>query len=343
MKDKKKFEKSEAFKKQNEYKKLVSDGTVKFVLKYEKSKLYKNYLDVKDSFDLKRYFELEELIQSEEYKKRVAWLEDKKRWEQTEEHKKEQQYEQEKTKPGFINYFKYKDSDDFDFFKNWAVIFEDDFLDKKLNTEKWGTCTPTTNKVLGENYAMPGDLGIFTGGNNLKFDNKLCIQVKQEKAKGKVWQMPAGLVPTDFEYTSGMVTTGDKFEMEDGILEAKIAFSPVKQVASSFYLSGDEVTPRINLVEMGVNNNVGISTINGKGKIENSGLDISNLRRGEYIFTLEKLGATFTWKINETEVWKQNNSALNKALQLSAASMVVDKLSGSSNFEIEWVKCYRKK
>jgi hypothetical protein len=140
-----------------------------------------------------------------------------------------------------------------------------------------------------------------------------------------------------------MVTTEDKFEMEDGVLEAKVKFNPVKQVASSFYLTGDEVSPRVNLVEMGVKNNVGISTINSSGKIENTGLDISNLKRGDYIFTLEKVGANFTWKINNTEVWEQAGNSVSKTLKLTASSLVINKFSGSSDFEIEWVKCYRKK
>ncbi|MCY1723144.1 hypothetical protein OU798_22540 [Prolixibacteraceae bacterium Z1-6] len=346
LKDKKKFEKSEAFKKLNEFKKLAADANVKFVLKYEKSSLYKNYLDVKDSFDLKRYFELEKSIQSDEFKKKKAWLEDKKRWEKTEEFKKLQQYDQEKAKPEFVRYFKYKDSNDFDFFKKWEVVFEDDFTAKELDTKKWKTCNPVSEKLLGENYAMPGDLNIFTMGENLKTGNGLVIQVKSERTTGKTWQMPAGFVPTEFDYTSGLITTNSDFALEDGIIEAKINFNPKKEVASAFYLAGEEASPRINLVEMGTKNNVGISKVNGSGKIENSGLEISNLKKGKYIFSVEKVGGTFIWKINETEVWQQSNNDLSKPLQSTASSLVIEKLSGSQtpvNFEIDWVKCYRKK
>ncbi len=346
LKDKKKFEKSDAYQKQQEFKKLAADTTVKFVLRYEKSALYKNYLDVKDSFELKRYFELEKIIQTEEFKQKKAWLEDKKRWEKTEEYKKEQQYQLEKAKPEFVKYFRYKDSTDFDFLKNWEVIFEDNFSGKELDAEKWKTCSSVAEKTLGENYAMPGDLNIFTQGKNLKTGKGLSIQVKKEKYTGKVWQMPAGFVPTEFEYTSGLISSGSAFSLEDGIVEAKIKFDPVKQVASSFYLCGNETSPRINLIEMGTKNNVGISTVNNKGKIENSGLDISNLKRGDYILSVEKKGASFSWKINEVEVWQQNSNELNKPLKMNASSLVIEELSGSQvpvNFEIDWVKCYRKK
>jgi len=345
LKDKKKFEKSEAFKKYNEYKKLAADDTVKFVLKFEKSALYKNYLDVKDSFDLKRYFELEELTKSEEFKKQKAWLEDKKRWEKTEEFKKEQQYLKEKSIPEFVNYFKYKDSTAFDYFTEQQVVFEDDFSDTKLNREKWSTSLSIADKTLGENYAMPGDLNIFTNGENLRLDKKLQISVRKEKASGKVWKMPAGFVPIEFEYTSGLISSHNSFQLVDGIVEAKIKYDPAKQVVSSLYLQGEKAGNRVNILEMGSRNNLGVSMLNAQGKVESRGLDISNLKKGEYIFALEKQGSTFTWKINDVEVFKEEHKDFNQASHLVASSLVIDEIPGSSphTFEISWIKCYTRK
>ena len=344
LKDKKKFEKSEAYKKYTDYKKLASDPVVTFVLKFEKSKLYKNYLDVKESYDLKRFNELKELIESEEYKKQKVWLEDKKRWEKTEDAQKLKQYETDRKKPEFVKYFKYKDRSDFDFFKNWDVVFEDSFRDKKLNDSKWMTSSLAASKTLGLNYALPGDLSVFTDGANIQTGNKLSILVKREHKDGMVWQMPGGFVPADFEYTSGIISSGENFQLEDGIVEAKIYFNPVKQVASSFFLANGSNVPRVNLVEMGAKNILGVYTMNGRGKIASEGLEINNLKKGAYIFTLEKSGATFTWKINDQEVLQLNNNDLNKPLELSASSLVIDKLPGSSvNFEVEWVKCYHRK
>lgn len=345
LKDKKKFEKSEAFRKYNDFKKLGADDTVKFVLKFEKSKLYKNYLGVKDSFDLQRYHELETRLSSEEFKKQKAWLEDKKRWEKTEEFLKNQRYLKEKTKPEFVNYFKYKNSSDFDFFIKQEVVFEDNFADSKLNKEKWSTSLPVADKLLGENYAMPGDLNIFTNGKNLHLDNKLQIKAKKEKASGKIWKMPAGFVPTDFEYTSGLISSHQSFQLIDGIIEAKIKYDPSKQILSSLFLEGEKAGSRVNILEMGFRNNVGVSTLNAHGKVESKGLDISNLKKGDYIFSLEKQGSVFTWKINQTEVLKEEHRDFNQASHLVASSLVVDEFSGSAthNFEILWIKCYTRK
>lgn len=347
LKDKKKFEKSEAYKKQQRYKQLAADADVRFVLKFEKSGLYKNYLDVKDSFDLKRYFELTEITQSKEFLERKAYLEDKKRWEKTDEFKKQQEFIALKKKPQFALYFKYKESSDFDFIKNWEVVFEDDFQAPEPDKTKWSNINFLSEKLLGDNYSMPGDLHVFANGRNIKTGGQLSVLVKKEKANGKVWQMPAGFVPAEFDYTSDLVSTGKSFWTEEGIFEAKIKFNPVKQVVSSFYLAGENNTPRINLVEMGTKNNLGILTLGKNGKANSVGLDISNLKPGKwYIFSVEKSGQSIVWKINETEVYSAQDASLNFPLHINASSIVVNEIENSKlpvSFEIDWVKCYRKK
>ena len=347
LKDKKKFEKSEAYKKQQRFKQLAADEDVKFVLKFEKSLAYKNYLDVKDSFDLKRYFELDEITKSKEFLERKEYLEDDKKWEKSEEYVKQQEFLKMKKLSHFVKYFKYKGTTDFDFLKNWEVSFKDDFSETKQDAEKWNNISFIADKLLGDNYSLPGDLHVFANGNNVKTKDKLIVSVKKEKKTGKVWKMTAGFIPTEFEYTSDFLSTGKSFWQEDGIYEAKIRFNPLKQVVSSFYLSGENSTPRINLLEMGTKNRIGISTLNSSGKTETNGLNISNLKGGKsYIFSIEKLGNSLSWKINETEVLTIHNSTMNFPLHLNVSSIVVFDVPASKlpvDFEIDWVKCYRKK
>ena len=347
LKDKKKFEKSEAYRKLQGYKNLASDPDVKFYQKFGKSALYKNYLDVKDSSDLKRFDELKAITTSKEFLERKAYLEDKKKWEKTEAYANQQKYLEMKNLPHLANYFKYKNSSDFDFFRNWEVTFEDDFSSPTIHQGKWSVNSYWADKTMGNNYSAPGDLQAYTNGKNLKTGGKLTIEVRKEKHPGTMWKMPAGFIPAEFDYTSGLVSTGKNFWMEDGIMEAKIKFQPVKQLVSSFYLQGEKNTPRINLLEMGVKNRLGFAGIDGGGKIKWEGLDISNLKKGKsYIFALEKAGTKFTWKINETEVLTMNKQDLNTSLHLNASSLVVFDVPGSglpAQFEIDWVKCYRKK
>lgn len=347
LKDKTKFDKSEAFKKYKRYKDLVADSDIKFFLKFEKSGLYKNYLDVAESFELKRYFELEEIIKSKEFKAEKAYLEDKKKWEKTDEYARQQKFIAMKELPHFVKYFKYKNTNIFDFFRNWKIVFEDEFSSAKLDTEKWSVKSYVAEKLLGDNYSMPGDLNVFTDGRNINTGGKLSITVKKENSIAKVWQMPAGFMPRELNFTSGLISSWRNFWMNDGILEAKIYFNPVKQVVSSFWLSGEKNTPRINLLEMGTKNRLGISTLNGSGSVEFVGIDISSLNKKKpYIFTVEKNAKNITWKINDVLVFDTSYSAIEDSLHLNASSLVVYDLPSSVlpvNFEIEWVKCYQKK
>jgi len=345
LKDYKKFENSEANKKQIRFRQLESDADVKFFLNFEKSSLYKNYLDVADSFDLKRYVELEEITGSKEFKERKAYLEDKKKWEKTDEFAHQQEYLEMKKLPHLVKYFKNKGTTVFSFFNEWEIAFEDDFSKPQLDTEKWALKAYLADKLLGDNYSLAGDNHVFTTGKNIKVNGKLNIEVRKEKATGKVWQMPAGFVPAEMDYTSGIISSWNSFWMEDGIFEAKINFNPVEQLVSSFYLSGEQNMPRVNLLEMGAKNRLGILNVNA-GKAHVNGIDISNLKRGWYIFTIAKQGNSFTWKINEAEILTLQSPEMNMKLHASASSIVVNDIPASNlpaNFEIGWVKCYRKK
>ncbi len=347
LKDKKKFENSEANKKYSRFKQLSSDPDLKFVLKFEKSGLYKNYLDVAESFDLKRYKELEEITTSKEFKEQKAYLEDKKKWEKTDEFALQQAYLKMKQLPHLARYFKNKGTNIFNFFNEWQVVFEDDFLQPKLDTEKWATKGYLADKMLGDNYSLAGDNHIFTDGKNLQFNGKLNITVRKEKVQGKIWQMPAGFIPVELDYSSGIISSWKSFWTEGGIIEAKIKFDPNAQIVSSFYLTGEQNTPRLNLLEMGAKNRFGILNLTSDGKANVNGMDISNLKSGKwYIFSVEKSGNNLTWKINETEIFTLQSSELKEKLHLNASSIVVQDVPAQqlpAGFEIDWVRGYGRK
>jgi hypothetical protein len=346
LKDKTKFEKSEPGKKLTRCQQLEHDTDIKFYLAFDKSKSYRNYFAVDGSAELKRYRELSEIIASSEFAERKKYLEDINKWEKTDEYKRQQKYIALKKQTNLLKYFKYKGTPVFDFYRNWEVAFADDFAGNTADTEKWSFTSFQANKMLGDNVSLAGDLHVFTQGKNLKTGKKLTIEVRKEKAAGKVWQMPAGFVPAEMEYTSGLVSTWNSFNLEDGIFEVKVKFDTVPQVVSSVYLSGETDLPRVNLVEMGTKNRMGVLTLNNK-KAEVTGLDIANLKKGVwYIFTVEKQGSNLAWKINDTEVFQMQYPSLKGKLHLNIASLVVHEIPAShlpSAFEIEWVKCWHKK
>lgn len=341
LKDRKKAEKSDAFKKYCRYKELSSDELVQFILKFEKSKSYKNFLDTKDSFALKRLLELEDTISSDAFKQKKAWLKDPKRWEKTEDFTTWQEFEKLKQHPGIDLYLRYRGTDAFANLAKQQVVFEDDFKGK-TQKEVWQTTYQPIPNAPVECLALPGDYSVFTPGKNLKLTGQLGIEVRKENVQGMIWQMPAGFVPAEFDYTSGILTTSASFLSENAIIEAKVRFNPHKAIYNAIYISGQSAMPRLNLVELGARNKVGVSQLNSANKVQSTGLDISNLKPGIYVFTLEKSGRTCTWKINEIPVFTHQMPNLEGQLTLGISSMVVDEIPNRDLpyvFEVHWIRC----
>jgi hypothetical protein len=348
LKDKKKLEKSEAWKKFVKFRELASNDDIRFFLKFEKSSLFKNYIDTKDSYQLKRFHELKALTASADFLKRKAYLEDKNKWEKTEEFARQQRFLELKKHPKIELYFKYCTSHAFDFLKNWEISFEDHFEGKSIDATKWTPNTYWADRLVGENFSQAADLQCYSGGKNCQVgQSTLSIQVKKEKAEGKRWVPGQGFVPDSFDYTSDSVSTIKSFWQKEGIFEAKIRFTPLKQVVQSCHLLGEAVSPQITLVEAGPGSRSGILSFQDGKKPQFSGVDLKNLRKDKfYIFTLEWEKSHLTWKINERIIFETDEPRLKDQLHLNLASLVVHEVDPSKlpvSFVTDWIRCYRKK
>jgi hypothetical protein len=348
LKDKAKLGKSDPWKKYLKFKELASNEDIRFFQKFEKSALYKNYLDTQDSYPLKRFHELKDLTASAGFQKRKAYLEDKKKWEKTEEFARQQHFMELKKHPSVDLYFKYCHSHEFDFLKKWEISFEDHFEGKSLDSGKWTPNSLWADRLVGSCFSQVSDLQCYTGGKNSSaVQSTLSIQVKKEKAEGKRWVPGQGFMSESFDYTSDMLSTIHSFWQKEGIFEAKIHFNPVRQVVQSCHLLGEGVSPQITLVEAGPRSRCGIITFQDGKKPEFTGIDLKNLRKDRYyIFTLEWENNNFTWKINGQTVFMTQDSRLKEQLHLNFTSLVVSEVDPSGlpvTFKVDWVRCYRKK
>jgi len=288
--------------------------------------------------------ELQKITASDEFKARVAYLEDKHKWEKTEEAAKEKRYEELLKLPQLVTYLKYKHSTAFDFFKKWDLVFEDRFETGKLDLQKWQTQSHWASQSLGQNFSQVGDLHAFTDGRNVSVDGKsLKIEVRKENAKGMQWRIPFGFVEQEFDYTSGIVSTAGVEWWKHGLLEAKVKYAPAQNLVDALYLLGEESTPQVNLVEMGVKNRLGLLSKSADG-IQAACESISGLKEGEfYIFSLEWSAHSLVWKINGREMLSLNQNVPAFKMHLNAASIVVAEPTGSlpHRFEIGWVRFYQ--
>lgn len=340
---KKKNEQSEEYKQITEYHRLKSSDDIQFLEHFKKSAAYKNYLEIKDSPERKELEDLRAIVASDEFKSRVAYLEDPQKWEKSEEYAKQKRLAEMQKLPETINYLKYEKSNAFDFFKKWNLVFEDRFNSGKLDGEKWLTLSHWANQTLGQNFSQPGDLHAFTDGKNVSVDGKtLRIELRRENAKGMQWRIPFGFVEQDFDYTTGIVSTAGIDWWKNGILEAKVKYSPDSNLVDVIYLLGEENSPQINLLEMGARNRVGILSKSSDGINAECG-SISGLKPGEYyIFKLEWSAHSLVWKVNERVVFTLNHNIPAFKMHLNAASILVTEGGNLPHrFEIDWVRFYQ--
>lgn len=347
LRDTKKLEKSDAWKKFRRYKELENSDDLVFFRKFKKSPLYRNYLDMKDSFQLARYRELKELTATPAFRERQAWLADNKKWEKSEEFARLQEFQRLKKHPRVELYNKYRESDHFQFLKEWETTFFESFEGKETLRQKWIFNTLWGERFLGTPYSQPGDLQGYSGGKNCHLrEGRLEIQVRKENISGKRWQPGVGFVPVTFGYSSDLLSTAGLFDQKEGIFEAKIKFSPVAQVVSSCHLMGEDQGYQLTLMESGPKSRLGVLLFSGNGQPRFEGVELKNLKHDKfYIFRLELEKNHLRWKINDCVVYETTLPGSGQPLHVNLLSLVVDEIPGSRlpvKFETAWVRCFRR-
>jgi beta-glucanase (GH16 family) len=175
----------------------------------------------------------------------------------------------------------------------------------------------------------------------------LSIVTKAEKANGRVWDPMVGLIPKQFDYSSSILNTGKSFKIKEGVIEAKVKFSAIGAITSAFSLTGSNPFPQIDVFRSG-QNCVGIGIIdradkNGTKKlVQIKGLNFNNF----HIFRLEIFGNELVWKINNHEVHREQLTKSAGELFLNFVGSLHQPVNGGSlphYFEIDWVRCLRKK
>ena len=327
----------------SEFEKLRDSNDLVFFRNFRKSSAYRNYELMLDSVEHKRYEELKQITESDDFVARVAYLEDKQKWEKTDGYKKEIRLSELKKLPQLATYLKYQSSNAFEFFRKWDLVFEDRFNSGKLDREKWLTQSHWASQTLGRNFSQVGDLHAFSEGRNVSVDfDALKIEVRKEKTHGMQWKVPYGFVEQEFDYSSGIVSTAGVEWWKHGILEAKVKYAPSSQLVDAIYLLGEETSPQINLLEMGVQNRMGM-LIKVADRIQAECESISGLKTGEfYIFRLEWNSHSLVWKINDREILTVSHDIPAFKMHLNLASIVVSEPTDLPHrFEIGWVRFYQ--
>jgi hypothetical protein len=349
---KKKFRSSEAFQKLRQFKELKRSSSLRRYFKLKASQKMRTYIEVKGSDRLKRMQELEQYLATDEFRKVKEYmaLKPQQKYEQSEEYKLEQEYLTLKKSDKLLWFRKLQKKNNFGKLKEWELTFEDDFAGGTLDSKKWMTNYFWGETLLKDTYALPGDKHFYTGGKNLEFaESVLKIITRKEKATGKVWNPIQGFLIQDFDYTSGLISTGQSFRQKYGKISAKIRMSqaPVRQ---AMWMVAEKILPHVDVAKM-ENGKLFYGNFWGdisvrKGVNKKIGKKAADKFTGDYfIYTIEWSPEKMVWKINNQAVLSQTRGIPHEPMYLVISAGVTNGVTEyqlPAKMEIDWVRIYQK-
>jgi beta-glucanase (GH16 family) len=344
-----KFENTQEYQKLQRMKALEKSSALSKFFKTHQSKQLAQYKQLENSREIAKYEELEKYIQSDEFKTRKTYLLDEKKWEKTEDHRLYVEFEQLKKSEKLNWYFKTKDLPKFADCREWKLVFEDNFDKGKLDTDKWITKYFWGEMLMGESYALPGEKQFFTDKNIEMNGSTVKLITRQNKVTGKEWNPVLGFYPKEFDYSSGMISSGKSHRQKYGRIEAKIKIPASEGIVHAFWLSGNTILPQVDIFKYNDKklyfssfwkDNSGVNGANN----DTAALSASTFTKGYFIYSLEWTPDKLIWKINNLVVKEQSVGVPEEELYLviNSAKFVEGSATLPSNLEVDWVRCYEK-
>jgi hypothetical protein len=347
------FKNTAAYGKEQEYLRLQNSQSIRSYFKFKISPLMENYKRLDGSEEIGKYENLEKFVNSEAFMKvkNFMALSPQKKYEQSEEYKLEQEYLGLKKSEKINWYFRLKKENDFRKITDWEMTFEDDFKEAKLSPKKWMNNYFWGDAILKDTYSLPGDKHLNTPGKNIEIkDSVLRITTRKENIEGKIWNPVLGFQKQQFNYTSGLVSTGKGYRQKYGVFKAKVRFSntPVRQAV---WMVAEKILPHVDVARLEKNK---IHFGNFWGNIsEKGGTNKKTYKKGGskfssdyFIYTLEWTPDKLVWKVNGLEALTQTQGVPQDPMYVGFSSGISDSVPDHmlpASMDIDWVRVYKKK
>ncbi len=333
---------------EKEFQQLDKSAPVRRYIKFENSAKYKDYVAFENSKELADHLALAKYLQSEEHAELLKTVDEK----LNQENEKKKKYEEFKNSKQYKWYMSLQGTQKFNELKRWEVVFEDDF-NSDLDHEKWITRYYWGDKMINDAYALENDRAFPTDGKNIETGNTLKIITKKEKVEGKVWKMPFGFIPQEFDYTTGMVNTAKSHRQQYGKIEAKIKINFAKAVNYNFWMASEKMLPHIDILKLQQKKSKATlshhyGNITDSQSIQHANTDFSGLDLDQdfFIYTLEWSKEKLTWKINDVVVNEQSKGVPQEPLYITFSCGITGKPNDSglpASMEVDWIRCYQEK
>lgn len=324
--------------------------------KYEKEQnkekeSYQRFVNDSSSKQIYDYEELEELINSDGYKNRVAELKNAKQYANSEEANQLKEFSKLQKNKEIKWYFNTLKQKDFSEQKEWEITFEDDFDNPELDASKWMTGYYWGKTLMNDNYVLSHEKQFYCDGNISVRNGVVRLTTKKEQARGKSWNPAIGFLEKDFDYTSALISTGQSFRQKYGKFEAKVRFSGAYPIVNVFWMLGETILPQIDVFKTskskGKELESGVHALKEKNKPESLLSSVKGAPfKGQYfIYSLEWSENLLVWKINGKEVLRETKNVPNEPMYLTFCTTLPENPKSSllpAYMDIDWVRCYKK-
>lgn len=337
------FKKSAEYQTLKRYQKAAKSSEVKYINKTQPSQVYRNYLAVKSGDRLKRYEELGQYVASSEFKSFKAEMTDKKRFQKSEEYRTICEFEKLSKSKDIIWYNKCSATQAFADLAKWKMTFQDEFDGGQLDNSKWTFGYYWGQALMNGVYSLDKEKQAFEKSNVKVYNSELTLSTVKGTTRGKAWQIPAGFVDKDFDFSSACVNTGASFRQKYGRFDFKVKFDFSKPLTHNIWLAGEKSMPQINIANYGTLKSKQIETsVVTKDGNQETVLDGADFGSGYYILSLLWTPEKLVWSVNGVEAFTIRKNVPQEPMYIAMSSNLTEdapKLSNSS-MVLDWVRVY---
>jgi len=317
-------------------KKVKSSELLRKMKAYEKSKAFKTYSRFHNSFIIKEYEEIELKVSTPEFQKSNEFWANEKRWHSTPEYAQQKRYFELLHNPDIAFYLNEK-PDRFESHKSFKLSFQDEFAWNTLDKSHWNFGFHYKNENIIGDHSFANEKQANNSGKNVTVESGILkLNTKNEKVIARTWDVEKGFIQKEFDFTSDVLQTADKFRQKYGVFSAKLKCTG--NVQHSFWLGSDDKLPLIKIFHFDGKK----ITLGNANQNLIDGVKIKGLNPCEfYIYKLIWTEKELIWMINDLEVYRTYGNIPSTEMYLAFNSFISDKQRGSvGSLEVDWVRVY---
>ena len=328
------FRETPDFQKVHSAEERKADSLLKKYYDLYNSSLYKNYMKVLNSSELKQLTALEEEVNTEDFKVRHALWEDNKRWEHSDEYRIEQRFNQLAKSDDIKFYFTQREER-----IDWAELFRPAFDDDMSSGKNWKPGFGYANPAMKDGHSRTSERQAYNGGKNTFFaEGRMDVETRAESKKAIAWDEKKGFVEEVFDFTSDAMNTKEAFAQESGLFMAKIR---TQGVGHHFFglTTGKQNTPMIALYHFnGKRHQVGYVDGQNTKMVDLTGV----LRSMYHVYAFRWTKHELIWYVNDLELLRIPNRLPKEAMFFLAQSWLPKaEKGGEGKLKVQWARVFR--